>query len=133
MRWSLLMVRTSAVRTSLPATNPSANVIVFPAAPFRQKGRKYMSKRSGQTGSVQLRCGRWIGRYYVDVPGQPERMRLAVVLGMKDELTKPQAKLKLLGIITEKGVNTVAHLERSEKPLMTFGNIADLWEVNRLP
>jgi hypothetical protein len=60
-------------------------------------------------------------------------MRLAVVLGMKDELTKTQAKLKLLGIITDAGVNTVAHLERSEKPLMTFGKIADLWEVNRLP
>ena len=115
-----------------PCQTESIHVTLSTAAPFRQKG-KYMSKRSGQTGSVQLRCGRWIGRYYVDVPGQPERMRAAVVLGMKDELTRTQAKLKLLGIITEAGVNTAAHLERSEKPLMTFGNIADLWEVNRLP
>jgi integrase len=103
------------------------------AAPFRQTGRKYMSKRSGQTGSVILRYGRWVGRYYVDVPEQSKRMRIAVVLGMKSELNKTQAKLKLLGIITEAGVNTPAHLDRSQKPLVTFADIADAWEAKRLP
>jgi integrase len=60
-------------------------------------------------------------------------MRIAMVLGMKTEITKTEAKLKLLGIITEAGVNTFAHLERSLKPSVTFGNIADAWEANRLP
>ena len=54
-----------------------------------------MSKRSGQSGYVLLRNDRWIGRFYVDVPGQTNRTRKAVVLGMKNELTKPQAKMKL--------------------------------------
>lgn len=92
-----------------------------------------MSKRSGQKGQVMLRHDRWIGRYYYDEPGQPGRVRKAIVLGMKTELTKTQAKLKLMGIIIEEGVNTPAHLDRSLKALETFNNIADAWELMRLP
>jgi integrase len=117
-----------------PEVTPELSSVIFPAAtPFRQKGRKYMSKRSGQAGQVKLRHDRWIGRYYVDVAGQSKRVRRAVVLGMKRELTKTEAKLKLLGIITDEGVNTPAHLERSLKPLVTFADIADAWEAKRLP
>lgn len=92
-----------------------------------------MSKRSGQTGQVLLRNNRWVGRYYVDVRGELKRQRRAVVLGFKRELTKPQAKLKLLSIITTEGVNTPEHLERSLQPLKTFGHVADAWESKRLP
>ena len=92
-----------------------------------------MSKRSGQTGTVHLRNNRWVGRYYIDVFGQPNRVRLAVVLGMKHELTKCAAKLKLLGMITEAGVNTPSHLERSLKAPVVFADVADLWEQKRLP
>ncbi len=92
-----------------------------------------MSKRSGQAGQVFLRCGRWVGRFYVDVPGESGRVRRAVVLGMKRELTRPEAKRKLLEIITEEGVNTPAHLERALKPPTTFNDVADAWEAKRLP
>ncbi len=110
----------------------AANNVVA-ATPFRQKGRKYMSKRSGQTGQVLLRNNRWVGRYYVDLPGVSKRQRRAVVLGLKRELTKPEAKLKLLGIITAEGINTPNHLERSLGPLKTFNDVADSWELKRLP
>jgi hypothetical protein len=125
-------------RTNLPGrcpevTSSGTDVIVPAATPLRQSGRKYMSKRSGQKGQVKLRNGRWIGRYYVDVFGQSKRVRPAVVLGMKHELTKSEAKLKLWGIITEAGVNTPGHLERSIKPLVTFGDVADASEAKRLP
>jgi integrase len=103
------------------------------AKPFRQKGRKYMSKRSGQTGQVFLRNGRWIGRFYVDVLGQTSRVRKAVVLGMKNELTKPQARLKLKTMLSDEGVNTPEHLERSLRPPTVFSAVADLWESKRLP
>lgn len=103
------------------------------ATPFRQKGRKYMSKRSGQSGQVFLRCDRWVGRFYADVPGETNRMRRAVVLGMKRELTKPEAKRKLLEIITAEGVNTPTHLERSLRPPTVFNDVADAWELKRLP
>jgi integrase len=118
-------------RPPLHSQDGTANVVA--ATPFRQKGRKYMSKRSGQTGQVLLRNNRWIGRYYVDVPGELKRQRRAVVLGFKRELTKPQAKLKLLSIITTEGVNTPEHLERSLKQLKTFRDVADAWESKRLP
>jgi integrase len=116
---------------SLPESR--ADVIVPTAKPFRQKGRKYMSKRAGQSGQVFLRNGRWVGRFYVDVLGQANRVRKAIVLGMKKELTKPQAKLKLKDLLAAQGVNTPEHLKRSLRPPTTFDAVADLWESKRLP
>jgi integrase len=92
-----------------------------------------MSKRSGQAGQVFLRHDRWVGRYYVDVPEQTARVRKAIVLGMKNELTKPQAKNKLRELLFVEGVNTSQHLERALRPATTFGQICDLWEAKRLP
>ena len=106
---------------------------VLAATPFRQKGRKYMSKRSGQRGQVLLRNNRWVGRYYVDEPGHPKRKRRALVLGTKQELTRSEAKRKLLDLITQEGVNTPTHLERSLRPPTTFDGVADAWESKRLP
>lgn len=64
--------------------------------PFRREGRR-MSKRSGQCGQVFVRNGRFVGRYYVDTPER--RIRKAVVLGLKSEMTKPEARRRLLEII----------------------------------
>ena len=102
------------------------------ATPFRQKGRKFMSKRSGQAGQVFLRNGRWVGRFYVDEPGTSRRKRRAIVLGIKRELTRPEAKRKLLDLITQEGVNTPTHLERSQRSPTTFADVADAWELKRL-
>lgn len=92
-----------------------------------------MSKRSGQTGQVLLRNCRWVGRFYVDMPGNSKRKRCALVLGMKKELTLPEARRKLLEVIFQQGVNTPAHLERSLKPPTTFADVAGAWEAKRLP
>jgi integrase len=116
-----------------PLPEIKSGVSVLTAKPFRQKGKKYMSKRSGQTGQLFLRNERWIGRFYVDVAGQTSRVRKAVVLGMKNEITKTQAKLKLKTMLSDEGVNTPEHLERSLKPATVFNGVADLWESKRLP
>jgi integrase len=126
---------------SAPTSNPTleplseinSGVNVPTAKPFRQKGKKYMSKRSGQAGQVFGRNGRWVGRYYVDVPDQTNRVRKAVVLGMINEITKPQAKLKLKTMLSDEGVNTPEHLVRSLRPATVFNTVADLWESKRLP
>jgi len=82
---------------------------------------------------VFLRNGRWVGRFYVDVPGESKRRRRAVVLGSKEELTRPEAKRRLLEIITQEGVNTPAHLERSLRPPKMFVDVTGAWEAKRLP
>ena len=92
-----------------------------------------MSKRSGQVGQVFLRNDRWVGRFYVDVPGTSKRRRRALVLGMKRELSRSEAKRKLLDILTQEGVNTPTYLERSLRPPTRFSDVADEWELKRLP
>src|SRR3984893_5756632 len=52
---------------------------------------------------------------------------------MKNEITKPQARLKLRAMLSDEGINTPEHLERSLKPPTVFNAVADLWESKRLP
>lgn len=75
----------------------------------------------------------WHGRYYEDVPGQVARVRKSVAIGMRKEMTKPEAKRKLQLMLSEMGVNTSSHLERSLKPVQTFTEYADWWEKNIQP
>jgi integrase len=99
----------------------------------RRKECRTMSKRSGQSGSVRLVGSRWVGRYWRDVSGKSKREHPSVVLGEKSEMTKPEAKRKLMDIIAAEGVNTPRHLEKALKPAVTFNSIADRWEAVKLP
>lgn len=94
-----------------------------------------MSKRF-QTGSVQLIGKMWHGRYWRDAPGKEKRDHPLVVLGSKSEMTKPEARRKLLSIIEKEGLNNNNFLERLVMPAIpasTFNTVADAWELKRLP
>ncbi len=56
-----------------------------------------------------------------------------MVLGEKSEMTKQEARRKLMDIIIKEGVNTPKHLELSMKPVVSFNTLADAWELKRLP
>jgi integrase len=90
-----------------------------------------MSKRSGQSGQVFVRNGRYVGRFYVDTPER--RIRKAVVLGLKSEMTKPEAKRRLLEMLSSEGINAPTYLERALGSAKTFNEVADKWEQMRLP
>ena len=78
----------------------------------------------------------WYGRYRRDVAGQEKRRQIAVVLGRKCEMTKQQAKKKLLDIIVEEGLNNPNFLDRMAVPAvpaLTFNAVVNLWELKRLP
>ena len=78
-----------------------------------QGKKKSMAQRSGQAGTVVVKGRWWTGRYYEDVPGQISRRRKSIPIGLKEQMTKPEARRKLRAMLEEIGVNTVAHLERS--------------------
>ncbi len=99
----------------------------------QRKAGRFMSKRSGQSGSVRLVGRKWYGRYWRDVPGKEKREHAHVILGEKSSMTKPEARRKLMAIIDAEGVNTPQHLEKALKPAVTFNRIADEWEAKRLP
>ena len=121
--------------TGLRVTSTVADAKVSPATPIRQKRKRCMSKRC-QIGSLRLVGKMWYGRYWRDVPGQDKREHPLVVLGCKSEMTKPEAKRKLMDIIAKEGVNTPEHLEQCQTPVrraLTFNVIADAWILKRLP
>jgi integrase len=91
-----------------------------------------MTRRSGQNGSVVKKGLMWHGRYYADVPGQEQRRRMSVLLGLVSDMTKPEAKRKLREMLTELGINTSEHLERAVLVVNTFEQEAAWWKENRL-
>jgi integrase len=119
----------------VPLVSSEAGAIVSPATPLQQKRKRQMSTRF-QTGYVRLVGKKWYGRYRRDVAGQERRNQIAVVLGSKSEMTKQQAKKKLLDIIVKEGLNNPNFLDAlvvPAVPALTFNAVADSWELKRLP
>jgi len=106
--------------------------MVIAAPPIRQKRTAYMSKRF-QRGSVFAVGKMWHGRYWRDVPGKEKREHPLVVLGERKEMTKLEARKKLEAIIEKLGLNKKTYLELSKVPAITFKDVADTWELKRLP
>src|SRR5690348_1332420 len=85
-----------------------------PATAIRRKRGPMLSRRVGQAGNVFQRGfnKEWVstaqayGRYYIDVPGCPERKRRTVVLGICSSRTT--ARRKLREHIEREGVNNSA-------------------------
>lgn len=92
-----------------------------------------MTRRSGQAGTVVQKGGMWHGRYYEDVSGQDIRKRKSIPIGLKGQMTKPEARRRLRAMLEEMGINTSAHLERSLKPVQTFEQYANWWEKSIQP
>ena len=120
----------TGVATASGDTNPSqgggtVSKLARVASGQRRKGRKSMSRRSGQKGQVVKKGSMWHVRFYVDVAGQEKRQRRSVPIGPckgKNKLTKPEAERKGAEIIASLGVNTIEHLERATNlsPVVTF-------------
>ena len=92
-----------------------------------QRDRRIMSRRRGQKGSVKAVGKKYVGRYWADVPGSTKRVRKAVEIGITCEMTRSEARRWLANYIEEQGVNSPAHLARSQSPTVGFGDAAELW------
>jgi integrase len=97
-----------------------------------QRDRRTMSRRRGQRGSTRVVGEKYIGRYWADVPGSTKRVRKAVEIGSIHEMTRSEAKRWLANCIEEQGINSSAHLSRSQSPVVSFGDAAQLWWQRQL-
>lgn len=110
--------------------------VILAPVPNRKRGIS-MTRRYGQTGSLMIKGEgknkKWVGRYYSDVSGQDERLRKAVTLGFVSDMTRSEARRKLLLHIEAEGVN-----ERPDfvKPKVqggtTFAQELRWWETHKL-
>ena len=103
------------------------------ASDQRRKGRKSMSRRSGQKGQVVKKGSVWHVRFYVDLPGQEARQRKSVPVGPcvgPNKLTKAEAQRKGAEVVGSLGVNTEDHLQRAMNPI-TFKDRVEWCRNNR--
>lgn len=88
-----------------------------------------MSRRAGQYGSVEKRNGMWRGRYLADIPGQLARVKRAVVLGAVREMSKSEARRRLVHIIQSEGLNAPHYVIPSAEK---FKERVAAWRVSYL-
>jgi hypothetical protein len=89
-----------------------------------------MSRRSGQSGYIELKNGVWFGRYWQDVAGQHSRKRVRIKLGFaQDGMKESAAKFKLMSIINDSGVNSPEYVIPSAE---TFAERAEQWKKEYL-
>src|ERR1700685_1159681 len=101
--------------TAVPLVAAHGGDTIPAATSLQQKRKRQMSTRF-QTGYVRLVGKKWYGRYRRDIAGQDERKQVLVVLGNKSEMTKQQAKKKLLDIIEKEGLNNPNFLDKLTVP-----------------
>jgi integrase len=112
----------------------SADVVdtVAKATPEKRKRGKSMSRRSGQSGYIEVRGKYYVVRYWKDVPGQEERMHASekvCPISGPGRLTKPERERKAREIIAASGADTPEHLAKAEGVSLgvTFREHAAWW------
>jgi len=109
----------------------AADTNVSSATPRKRTG-KSMSRRSGQAGHVE-KSGKWyVVRYWIDVPGQPQRAhkreRICPVQG-KGSLGKSARERKAKEIVQASGADTLEHFEKvvMSQSGITFREQSKVW------
>jgi integrase len=97
----------------------SADVVdtVAKATPEKRKRGKSMSRRSGQSGYIEVRGKYYVVRFWKDVPGQEERMHASekvCPISGPGRLTKPERERKAREIIAASGADTPDYLAKAE-------------------
>src|ERR1700735_110034 len=112
----------------------SADVVdtVAKATPEKRKRGKSMSRRSGQSGYIEVRGKYYVVRFWKDVPGQEERMHASekvCPISGPGRLTKPERERKAREIIAASGADTPEHLAKAEGVSLgvTFREQAAWW------
>ena len=76
-----------------------------------------MSRRSGQSGYIEVRGKYYVVRFWQDVPGREERMHASekvCPISGPGRLTKPERERKAREIIAASGADTPEHLAKAE-------------------
>src|SRR5262249_54644591 len=122
--------------TAAPLPNSTSHVTISPATPEKPAriGRKSMSRRSGQNGSIQ-KDGKWyVVRYWKDVAGQEKRVRvrekICPISGL-GKLSASERERKAKEIIAASGVDTQEYFDRvvtqSKATVVPFRQQAETW------
>ena len=122
--------------TTAPLPPSTNHATIWPATPEKPAriGRKSMSRRSGQNGSIQ-KDGKWyVVRYWKDVPGQEKRVRVRAKIcpiSGPGKLSVSERERKAKEIIAASGVDTKEYFDRvvtqSKATVVTFRQQVEAW------
>jgi integrase len=117
----------------LPADGQAG--ILSTAQPKRRRnGRKSMSRRSGQNGTIVIQSGWYRVRWRMDVENQEARLNLSekvapVILDKEGKPKPPSQEVRRLArdIVEKSGANSKEHFERTVLGVETFKERAEAW------
>src|SRR5579863_7572171 len=105
---------------------------VAKATPEKRTGRKSMSRRSGQNGSIQEDGNWYVVRFWKDVAGQEKRQRVrerVCPISGPGSLSASERKRKAKEIIEASGADTAEYFEKVVRSNhgITFRDQAEIW------
>jgi integrase len=103
------------VRNHNPTPGDAAKGVIVATAITGQRLRRSMSRRSGQSGSVERKRGFYVVRYWEDKAGQEKRVHRSVQIcpvSGPGSMTKPERARRAQEIIEESGADTAAHFRQ---------------------
>src|SRR5947199_632801 len=120
---------------AVPLPNSTSHVTMAPATPddLARIGRKSMSRRSGQSGSIQKEGNWYVVRYWKDVAGQEKRKRVyerICPISGPGKLSASERERKAKEIIAASGVDTQEYFDKvvtQSSNGVTFREQADKW------
>ena len=101
------------------------------ATPARRKRGPSLNRRTGQAGTVFQHCKTWdsaaptYGKFWVDVPGSPERKRRTIPLGVCR--TKSIARQRLRDYLQREAIDSTEAFRQNTAPAITFRQQAECW------
>jgi integrase len=102
--------------------------------PQRRKGRKSMSRRKGQNGTIVIQSGWYRVRWRMDVEDQEQRINMSekvapVMLDKEGKPKPPSQEVRRLAreIVEKSGANSKEHFERTVVGVETFKERAEAW------
>ena len=113
----------------------SASSYTAVATPARRKRGPSLNRRTGQAGTVFQHCKTWdsaaptYGKFWVDVPGSPERKRRTIPLGVCR--TKSIARQHLRDYLQREAIDSTEAFRQNTAPAITFRQQAECWIASR--
>lgn len=124
---STVSIEASSSPSAPLPSSAAADILTHAQPKQRRKGRKSMSRRSGQSGTLVKQTGWWRVRFRLDQPGDERKHMSVKVAPVSMGLTKPELERRANEIVQNAGANSEERFNRVVFGEVTFREQAKIY------
>ena len=124
---STVSIEASSSPSAPLPSSAAADILTHAQPKQRRKGRKSMSRSSGQSGTLVKQTGWWRVRFRLDQPGDERKHMSVKVAPVSMGLTKPELERRAKEIVRNAGANSEERFNRVVLGEVTFREQAKIY------